>query len=83
MAASLEQSQAELTPADNKALTDARAELRRAFEDEHVHAIAGADPAKRFAFREAIMHQTIQRLPSRACKFALATDAADRLITPR
>lgn len=68
------------TPADGKALADARAELRRSFANELVDEMAGADPVQRPAYREAVMHQTIQQLPRGANELALAAEAADRLI---
>jgi hypothetical protein len=80
VAVSLEQTLAGLTPADEKALAGARAELRRSFANQQVDGIAGSAPVKRLAYREAVMHQTIQQLPRKAREFALAAEAADRLI---
>jgi hypothetical protein len=77
----LEQTLAALTSADEGSLTEARAELRRRLASDQLDATAGADPLKRYAYGEALMHQVIQQLPPRPREFALATEAADRLVT--
>lgn len=80
-AANLEQTLAALTSADENALAGARAELRRRLAGEQLAAIAGADPLKRYAYGDALIHQVIQQLPPRPREFALAVEAADRLLT--
>jgi hypothetical protein len=77
----LEQTLAALTSADEESLTEARAELRRRLASDQLDATAGADPLKRYAYGEALLHQVIQQLPLRPREFALATEAADRLLT--
>jgi hypothetical protein len=77
----LEQALAALTSADEESLAEARAELRRRLASAQLDARAGADPLKRYAYGEALMHQVIQQLPPRPRGFALATEAADRLLT--
>lgn len=80
-AANLEQTLGALTSADEKALADARAELRRRLANDQIDAIAGADPLKRYAYGEALMHQVIEQLLGRPRDFALAAEAAERLLT--
>lgn len=80
-AVNLDQTLAALTSADEESLTGARAELRRRLATDQLDATAGADLLKRYAYGEALMHQIIQRLPPRPREFALAAEAADRLLT--